>query len=138
MRLFHYELIDADDLENNTEAGQTSHGPLGLGTVLPQEEQSGGHAQEIPVDDDRERSVLAGQIIKTEDRQRIQKEKRMVLQALDKEDESCEHYDPWRQHGIEKFHVNTSGPDHRFTARGRVKMNSEPTPAVLITSMFSP
>ena len=48
MRLFHYELIDADDLENNTEAGQTSHGPLGLGTVLPEEEQSGGHAQEIP------------------------------------------------------------------------------------------
>lgn len=43
-------------------------------------------------------SVLSSrdQIIKTEDRQRIQKEKRMVLQALDKEDENCEHYDPWR------------------------------------------
>ena len=91
------------------------------------------------MDDDRERPVFAGQIIKTEDRQRIQKEKRMVLQALDKEDENCEHYDPWRQHGIGKFlHINTFGPDHRFTARGRVKMNSEPTPAVLITSMFSP
>lgn len=87
LRLFHYELIDADNLENNAEAGQASQGPLGLDAVLPEEEQSGGHAQEIPVDDDRERSVLAGQIIKTEDRQCIQEEKRMVLQALDKEDE---------------------------------------------------
>ncbi len=81
LRLFHYELIDADDLENHAEAGHASHGPLAPGTVLPEEEQSGGHAQEIPVDDDRERSVFARQIIKTEDRQRIQKEKRMVLQG---------------------------------------------------------
>ncbi len=39
-----------------------------------------------------------------------------------------------RSRCLRLFHFQITG----FTARGRVKMNSEPTPAVLITSMFSP